>query len=178
MPHRRIVMLAALLLPLLAVEARAQSEAADALVSVDIIPAALSVVNTTGLDFGQAYAVDGILRSSALGIAAGWTVDVTGADEVDLSLALPAFLQGPNPSDQIVLQWGGQSGSLHEGANPPVVFDPNTGVTYPVVRTGTQFQVQLGADINNNGQGDVVINVLSASAGLHTATATLTVTVI
>lgn len=177
-PRTLIVPFAICMLAGLTTGVRAQSDAADALVTVDIQSAVVNVTNTSGLDFGQPYAADGILRSSVLGIAAAWTVDVLGADQVELSFSLPPELVGPNPGDLITIQWGSESGSLVEGANPPLVFDPATPINQAVAPTGSQFDVFLGADANNNGTGDVVINILNATAGLYQATATLTVTVL
>jgi len=168
------------LLGAMASQARAQSDAADAAMSVNLLTRTVSVVNTAGLDFGDVLpGANSFVVSSDIPTAAAWLVDVAGATQVELSFSLPAAMVNAGGTSSIPVAYQTQAGSIHEGANPAVTFNPGgTPFAYEVDPAGTLFEVRLGDDVPNNGSGDVAINISGAQPGVHTAVATLTVTIL
>lgn len=165
--------------PLGPAPAHAQSDQADATLTVDVLPQTVSVTNTAGIDFGQLYTSSGFVHSSDLGSGASWTVDTSGAGEVEIDFTLPTHLQNAGATSTIPLVYQSQSGSIEDGVNPPVLFDPAAGpVAYTIDPNQPSLTVKLGADLANNGSGDVSINPFGATAEVHSAVATLTVTII
>lgn len=167
------------MLAALAPQVRAQSDAADATASVNLLTRTVSVVNTAGLDFGDVLAgANSFVFSSDIPTAAAWLVDVAGTTQVELSFSLPAALMNAGGTSSIPVTYQTQAASIHEGANPAVTFNPGgTPFAFAVDPSGTQFEVRLGEDVPNNGSGDVAINISTAQPGVHTAVATLTVTI-
>lgn len=154
------------------------SQSVGGTATVEIIPF-LNLVNTTGFDFGQHYAADGVV-TSGLNVAR-WDGSTDPGNDISITFTLPNFLSDGGGSN-IPITFGSASGHFSPNGGTSQVFNPATGVAsanVPLTGNGT-FLVWLGS--SNAGQqtdADIVkIDVTGKQPSIYTGTMTLTVAVL
>jgi len=126
------------LLGVTAQRGHAQSDAANAVITVNRLPRSVTVVNRAGLDFGDVLTGPAsTIASSDVPASAAWLVDVEGATQVEVSFNLPSVLADAFSTSVIFVTYMSQSASIHERANPVVTFNPAVPLSSTTsIRTG------------------------------------------
>jgi hypothetical protein len=149
----------------------ASAQSADVSASVTVVSQGATVVPISNLEFGD-QTRGSTPRSSQVPTAAAWQVTHDAAGDFVITFTLPSTLH-QGFSESVPITFGSTSAALTIGGTT-VAFDPATGGYLGGGVAGQVDLIELGADYNGDGTGDVIVDLLDAVDGTYTGTVTLT----
>ena len=152
------------------------SRSADATATVTI-PAQLTLVNVTGLDFGSHFASEGIIIAPT---PAQWSGTTDRGNTLSFAFTLPPSLGrvGGGGNGPVPITFGTTSARVTSPEVNQQSFNPATGLpSFAIATSGDgSFQVFLGG--TSNPADRVTVDLSSRLAGTYQATITLTVVIL
>ncbi|HLS47831.1 MAG TPA: hypothetical protein VK012_04885 [Gemmatimonadales bacterium] len=151
--------------------AQSDSDQASALVSV-VRDGFVSVVRTEDLNFGVQVAGTTV-RSSDVPTAAVWHVEFNEGGMYTISYSLPSGLGSEMGYPDAPISFGPTSSFISYEFGDGV-YDPAVPMTLSF-SAGQSYDFSLGADIQNDGSGDAILDLSGAVFGSYVGTIMLTV---